>query len=250
MTRRFDVFTLVPEAFGWFRAQHPVRDALDSGAVDLRVHNIRDYTSLRHNAVDDTPYGGGPGMVIRVDVVAEALEGVFGVPAERVKEDREVFVLSPAGRPFDDREATLLAESERDLVLLSGRYEGFDYRVVELFASAELSVGPFVLAGGEVATMAVLEATIRKMPGVLGNEQSLLEESFSVGLAGAGEYPQFTRPREFRGSAVPEILLSGNHGSIAEWRRQQARASGWSAWCPASAAAGDTGKRQAGLPEG
>jgi len=250
MTRRLDVFTLVPEAFGWFRAQHPVKDALDSGTVDLRVHNIRDYTILRHNAVDDTPYGGGPGMVIRVDVVAEALEGVFGVAAEDVKEEREVFVLSPAGRPFDDREATLLAESGRDLVLLSGRYEGFDYRVAELFASAELSVGPFVLAGGEVATMAVLEATIRKMPGVLGNEQSLLEESFSVGLAGAGEYPQFTRPREFRGSVVPEILLSGNHGSIAAWRRQSARPSGWSAWCPASPATAEPGGRPGHPSEG
>ncbi len=249
MTRRLDVFTLVPEAFGWFRAQHPVKDALDSGIVDLRVHNIRDYTSLRHHAVDDTPYGGGPGMVIRVDVVAEALEGVFGVPAEEVKLEREVFVLSPAGRPFDDREATLLAESDRDLVLLSGRYEGFDHRVVERFAGAELSVGPFVLAGGEVATMAVLEATIRKMPGVLGNEQSLLEESFSAGLAGAGEYPQFTRPREFRGSEVPEILLSGNHGSIADWRRRNARPSGWSAWCPASPAAGEPGGRQGHPPE-
>lgn len=230
MTRRFDVFTLVPEAFGWFRAQHPVQDALEADIVDLRVHNIRDYTSLRHNAVDDTPYGGGPGMVIRVDVVAEALEGVFGMPAERVKEDREVFVLSPAGRPFDESEAGSLAASEQDLVLLSGRYEGFDYRVIELFASAELSVGPFVLAGGEVATMVVLEAVIRKLPGVLGNEASLLEESFSAGLSGAAEYPQFTRPRDFRGSSVPEVLLSGHHGSIAEWRRHSARPSGWSGW--------------------
>lgn len=228
----FDVFTLVPEAFDWFLGQHPVADALAGGLAAVRVHDLRAHTPLRHATVDDTPYGGGPGMVIRVDVVAAALEGVFGTPAEAVREEREVLVLGPGGRPFDDRLAEELSGPGRDVVLLCGRYEGFDARVTELFASGEVSIGPFVLAGGEVAAMVVLEAAIRKVPGVLGNVESLSEESFGKGLAGGVEYPHYTRPREFRGAAVPDILLSGNHGAIARWRREHARPSGWAAWRP------------------
>lgn len=226
------VFTLVPDAFAWFASHHPVADALDAGLASLSVHNIREHTPLSHKQVDDTPYGGGPGMVIRVDVVAAALEGVFGGAADQVRDTRDVFLLSPGGSPFDERVAVELAASPRDLVLLSGRYEGFDTRVSELFCSGELSIGPYVLAGGEVAAMAVLEATIRKVPGVLGNVESLLEESFSSDLSGGVEYPQYTRPREFAGLSVPDILLSGNHAAIAKWRREQARPSGWAAWRP------------------
>jgi tRNA (guanine37-N1)-methyltransferase len=225
--KRIDIFTLVPDAFGWFRLQHPVADAVVAGLVCLEVQNIRDHTPLNHRQVDDAPYGGGPGMVLRVDVVAAALQGVFGVAAERVRDEREVIVLTPGGRPFDDVYAAELARGPRDVVLLAGRYEGFDARVTELFASADLSIGPFVLAGGEVAAMAVVEAVVRKVPGVLGNEESVVEESFSEELGGAVEYPHYTRPREFAGVQVPEILISGNHAAIARWRREHARPSQW-----------------------
>lgn len=228
--RRLHVLTLVPEAFDWFRQQHPVADALRAGLVELSIHQLRDYSPYKHHEVDDTPYGGGPGMVLRVDVVAAALEGVFGVPATQVRLEREVVVLGPGGRPFDDGVATEFAGAERDLVLLCGRYEGFDARVLELLASSELSVGPYVLAGGEVAALAVLEATIRKIPGVLGNEESLAQESFGEGLGGDVEYPHYTRPREFAGAEVPAVLLNGNHGEIARWRAAQGRSSLWAEW--------------------
>lgn len=227
-TKRIDILTLVPAAFEWFRGQHPVAEALSAGRVELHVHNIRDHTPLNHRQVDDTPYGGGPGMVIRVDVVAAALQGVFGVDPRRVRDEREVVVLTPGGEPFDDLTAGALAHSPRDLVLLCGRYEGFDARVAQLFATRELSVGPYVLAGGEVAALAVVEAVVRKVPGVLGNRESLREESFSDDLGGAVEYPQYSRPASFHGLDVPEVLLSGNHGLIARWRREHARPSRWS----------------------
>lgn len=228
--RRIDILTLVPAAFEWFRGQHPVAEAVAGGQVELRVHNIRDHTRLSHRQVDDTPYGGGPGMVIRVDVVASALETEFGVEAGRVREEREVLLLTPGGEPFDDSVAESLARGPRDVVLLCGRYEGFDARVSQLFASRELSIGPYVLAGGEVAALAVVEAVVRKLPGVLGNEESLREESFSRGLEGAVEYPQYTRPRSFGGVDVPDVLLSGNHASIARWRRENAHPSLWPSW--------------------
>jgi len=236
--KRIHVFTLVPQAFAWFVAQHPLADAVDRGLVDIVVHNIRDYTRLSHHAVDDTPYGGGAGMVIRVDVVAWALEAVFGIPAVEVRAERDVLVLAPGGRPFDDAEAGRLATSPRDVVLLCGRYEGFDARVKDLLATGALSVGPYVLAGGEVAAMAVVEAAVRKIPGVLGNEESTWEESFSGGLGGAVEYPHYTRPREFLGSEVPEILLGGHHAEIAAWRRRQAVTSPWEGWCSVAGSGG------------
>lgn len=229
-TKRIDIMTLVPAAFDWFREQHPIADAVAAGRVDLRVHNMREHTPLSHRQVDDTPYGGGPGMVIRVDVVAAALQGEFGVDPTRVCEEREVVLLTPGGEPFDDGVAEALASGTRDLVLLCGRYEGFDARVSSLFASRELSIGPYVLAGGEVAALAVVEAVVRKVPGVLGNEESLVEESFSEELGGAVEYPQYTRPRSFGGLEVPEVLLSGNHAMIARWRRENAHASLWPGW--------------------
>src|SRR5660397_204587 len=182
---RWDVFTLVPEAFSWFSEQHPISEAVEKGVIDFAVHDIREFTPLNHKQVDDSPYGGGPGMVIRVDVVAAALEGVFAVAPERVREDRDVLVMSPGGRPFDDGVARELAGSGGDVVLLCGRYEGFDARVAELFACGALSVGPYVLAGGELAAMAVLEACVRKMPGVLGNMRSTVGESFSLELVAA-----------------------------------------------------------------
>ena len=225
--KRIDVFTLVPDAFPWFLAQHPVSTARDAHAVDIRVHNIRDFSALPHHEVDDTPYGGGPGMVTRVDIVAEAMAQVFGEPAGEVRETRDVFVLSAGGRPFEHCLCLELAASERDLVLLCGRFEGFDDRVEELLATGSLSIGPYVLAGGEVAALAVMEAVVRHLPGSLGNADSVLEESFSEGLEGRVEYPQYTRPREYRGVEVPAVLASGDHGAIARWRRARARPSPW-----------------------
>jgi tRNA (guanine37-N1)-methyltransferase len=225
--KRVVVFTLVPEAFGWFQLQHPVANAIESGAAVLEIHNLRQYGKAPHHEVDDTPYGGGPGMVTRVDVVGEALEQVFGETAGHVRDNRDVYVLSAGGRPFDQSLSWDLSESERDLVLLCGRFEGFDARVEALFATGSLSIGPYVLAGGEVAALAIVEAVIRHLPGSLGNAESVLEESFSEGLGGMVEYPHYTRPRVYRGMEVPAVLLSGDHAAIARWRRENARPSPW-----------------------
>jgi tRNA (guanine37-N1)-methyltransferase len=225
--KRIDIFTLVPQAFDWFLTQHPVAMAIAGGAVEIRVHNIRDYSPFPHHEVDDTPYGGGPGMVTRVDVVALALEGVFSLPAFEVREHRDVYVLAAGGRPFDQSMGRDLSSGDRDLVLLCGRFEGFDARVEELLATGSISIGPYVLAGGEVAALAVVEATVRHLPGSLGNTDSVVEESFSEGLGGMVEYPHYTRPREFGGVEVPAVLLSGDHAAIARWRRENARPSPW-----------------------
>ncbi len=225
--KRIDVFTLVPDAFGWFLRQHPISTAIDSGSVTIAIHNIREHSPLPHHEVDDSPYGGGPGMVTRVDIVGLALEAVFGAPAGTIRDTRDVYVLAAGGRPFDHDLGQSLASGERDLVLLCGRFEGFDARVEELFATGSLSIGPYVLAGGEVAALAVMEAVVRHLPGSLGNEDSVLEESFSAGLAGMVEYPHYTRPREYGGAEVPAVLVSGDHAAIARWRSQNARPSPW-----------------------
>jgi tRNA (guanine37-N1)-methyltransferase len=227
--KHIDVFTLVPEAFGWFVKQHPVSTAIDSGSVAIAIHNIREYSPLPHHEVDDTPYGGGPGMVAHVDIVGSALEGVFGCPATEVRDSRDVYVLAAGGRPFGHDTSVALARGERDLVLLCGRFEGFDARVEQFFATGSLSIGPYVLAGGEVAALVVMESVVRHLPGSLGNEDSVLEESFSPELGGMVEYPHFTRPREYLGAEVPPILLSGDHGAIARWRKSNARPSPWGA---------------------
>lgn len=229
--KRIDIFTLVPQAFGWFLEQHPVSTAIQSGAVRIGVHNIRDYSTLPHREVDDSPYGGGPGMVTRVDVVAAALEQVFEKPAAQVRVFRDVYVLAAGGRPFDHPLCLELSQSARDLVLLCGRFEGFDARVELGLATGSLSVGPYVLAGGEVAALAVTEAIVRHLPGSLGNADSTVEESFSEELQGMVEYPHFTRPREYDGMEVPAVLLSGDHGAIDRWRKENARPS---PWCHAS----------------
>ena len=227
--KRVDVFTLVPDAFDWFLGQHPVSTAIETGSLALIIHNIRGYSPLPHHEVDDSPYGGGPGMVTRVDIVGGALESVFGAPAAAIRDERDVYVLAPGGDPFDHDVALSLAGSERDLVLLCGRFEGFDARVEQLFASGSLSIGPYVLAGGEVAALAVIEAVVRHLPGSLGNEDSVVEESFSAELDGMVEYPHYTRPRDYGGAEVPAVLLSGDHGAIAKWRSQNARPSPWPA---------------------
>jgi tRNA (guanine37-N1)-methyltransferase len=216
-----DVFTLFPSWFEWFTSQRHVRNALAEGhrieAVDLRAS-----TPLSAGQVDDTPYGGGAGMVIRVDVVESALAARYRTDPLELRERRRVVALSAAGRQFDDALAEELAKEE-ELTLLCGRYEGFDERVHEHLAGDVVSIGPYVLSGGELAAMVVCDAVLRKLPGALGHEESALEESFSPALEGAPEYPHYTRPAEWRGHAVPDVLLSGDHARIREWRLERSR---------------------------
>jgi tRNA (guanine37-N1)-methyltransferase len=219
---RVDVLTLFPEWFDWLRRPRHLANAAAVSGLDIRCFSPRDHTPLGQGQVDDSPYGGGPGMVLRVDVMAAALEAVYGVPADHVRDDRRVVVLSPRGRPFNDSVARELAALPA-LTLLCGRYEGFDERVHDHLANDCISLGPFVLAGGEVAAMAMIDALARRLPGALGNAQSLDRESFAPGLDGRVEHPHYTRPAEFRGWGVPQVLLSGDHGAIEDWRRSQVR---------------------------
>ena len=222
MSLEIDIFTLFPAAFDWLRGTRPVRNVLESGGLSLRVIDLRDFGLGAYRQVDDPPYGGGAGMVIRVDVVCEALERTYEQPVDELRAGRRIAVLTPAGRPFSDGLAAEYADCER-LSLLAGRYEGFDHRVHELLATEELSVGPYVLSGGEIPAMAVVDAVVRKLPGALGKVESHLEESFSPALEGRPEYPHYTRPEEFRGWRVPEVLLSGHHAQVAAWRERQSR---------------------------
>jgi tRNA (guanine37-N1)-methyltransferase len=217
-----DVFTLFPDAFAWFAAQRHVTNAFAAGSR-LELVNYRDHTPLSGRQVDDTPFGGGAGMVLRVDVVEAALRARYGIDPVELPARRRVIVLDPGGRLLDDALVDELA-AQPALTLLSGRYEGFDERIVEHFASDRVSIGRYVLAGGELAAMVLCDAVLRKLPGALGDERSAMEESFSAALEGGPEYPHYTRPAEYRGWPVPEILLSGHHARIAEWRLAQSRA--------------------------
>jgi tRNA (guanine37-N1)-methyltransferase len=216
---KIDVFTLFPDWFGWFAEQRHVRNAAEHG-LELGFVNFRDYSTLSGRAVDDTPYGGGAGMVIRVDVVEAALQARYG--ADPATQGKRVVALSAGGRRLDDALASELA-SEDELVLLCGRYEGFDERVHEGLATDVVSIGPYVLAGGELAAMVLCDTVIRKLPGALGHEDSAVEESFGEALGGAPEYPHYTRPLEWRGMRVPDVLLSGDHARIREWRLERSR---------------------------
>jgi tRNA (guanine37-N1)-methyltransferase len=216
-----DVFTLFPRWFDWFAEQRHVRNAFDQGHR-LDLVDMRATTPIANNRVDDTPYGGGAGMVIRVDVVERALETRYGIDAIEVPKRRRVISLAAGGRQFDDALASELA-AESELTLLCGRYEGFDERVNEHLASDVISIGPYVLAGGELAAMVVCDAVIRKLPGALGHEESAVEESFGPALDGAPEYPHYTRPAAWRGHEVPPVLLSGDHGRVREWRMERSR---------------------------
>jgi tRNA (guanine37-N1)-methyltransferase len=213
---QLDVFTLVPSAFAWLTERRPVSAVLGD-ALELRLFSYRDFTPLRAAQVDDEPFGGGAGMVLRVDVAAAALDAVYGgVPEHRV------VALTPQGRPLDQRAVEELAAEER-LTLLSARFEGFDERIVSHLCSDAISIGPYVLSGGELAAMVIVDALARLLPGALGNEESGLIESFSAELEGGLEYPHYTRPAEFRGWRVPDVLLSGDHARIDAWRRSQSR---------------------------
>ena len=216
-----DVFTLFPHWFDWYRSQRHVTNALALGHA-LDCVDPRATTTLSGGAVDDTPFGGGAGMVLRVDVMEGALRARYGVDPVELGERRRVIALTPGGRLLDDGLASELA-AEPALTLLCGRYEGFDQRIIDHFCTDEVSIGRYVLAGGELAAMVVLDTVLRKLPGALGHAESALEESFSPALEGAPEYPHYTRPAEWRGWAVPEILLSGHHENIRRWRLEQSR---------------------------
>ena len=213
---QLDVFTQLPHAFGWLTEQRPLAAVLGT-ELELRLFNYRDTTPLRAGEVDDEPYGGGAGMVLRVDVVAAALDAAYGaVPEHRV------IALTPQGRQLDQRTVEELAREER-LTLLSSRFEGFDERILTHLASDAISIGPYVLSGGELPAMVLLDAIARRLPGAI-HEDSGSVESFSTELEGGLEYPHYTRPAEFRGWRVPDVLLSGDHKRIEDWRREQSRA--------------------------
>jgi tRNA (guanine37-N1)-methyltransferase len=214
---QLDVVTLFPEWFDWFQTQRHVRNATQRGH-EVRTFNPRDTTPLSGGQVDDTPFGGGAGMVLRVDVMDKALQGIYNQDPVDLRRERRVIALTPGGRMLDDAFVDELA-GERAITLLCGRYEGFDERIVQHFASDAVSVGRFVLSGGELAAMVVMDAVLRKLPGALGHAESALEESFSQALGGDPEYPHYTRPADYRGWRVPPVLLSGHHEEIANWRR-------------------------------
>ena len=208
---KIDVVTLFPEMFAGPLDASIVGRARETGRLELRVHNLRDYTHDRHKTVDDKPFGGGPGMLLKPEPVFEAVENLAGSATR-------VILLTPAGRKFDQNLARELSGASH-LLMLCGSYEGFDERIRSL-AHAQLSIGDYVLTNGALPAMVIIDAVTRLLPGVLGDDESTREESFGGGLL---EYPHYTRPAEFRGMKVPEVLLSGNHGEIAKWRADQAR---------------------------
>jgi tRNA (guanine37-N1)-methyltransferase len=219
-----DVFTLFPHWFDWFRTQRHVANVLALGHTFETV-DYRATTPLKGGRVDDVPFGGGAGMVLRVDVVEAALRARYREDPVAVRDRRRVIALTPGGRLLDEELASELA-SEPSLTLMCGRYEGFDERIVEHFCSDAVSIGRYVLAGGELAAMVVCDTALRKLPGALGDEESAVEESFSAALDGAPEYPHYTRPAEWRGWSVPEVLLSGHHERIRQWRLERAHERG------------------------
>jgi tRNA (guanine37-N1)-methyltransferase len=212
---RFDVLTLFPEIFSGYLGQSLLKKGIDAGLLAVHLHDIRRWTTDKHQKVDDRPFGGGPGMVMKVEPVVDCVEAV----QKLAEPGGKLILLSPQGRRLDQSLVKELAAEPR-LVLVCGRYEGFDQRIIDLLQPEEISIGDYILNGGEAAAMVVIDACIRLIPGVLGDEQSSQDDSFST-ESGQLEFPQYTRPREFRGLEVPEILLSGDHGEIARWRQEQ-----------------------------
>ena len=209
---KIDVLTLFPAMFAGPLDESIIQRARKRGLLDLKIHHLRDWTHDRHKTVDDRPFGGGPGMLMKPEPLFEAIESLK-------RERTRVILLSPAGRQFNQPIARELAQRD-DLLLVTGHYEGFDERVREALADDELSIGDYVLTNGALPAMVVIDAVVRLLPGVLGDDESSHDESFSHGLL---EYPQYTRPAEFRGMKVPDVLVSGNHAEIEKWRREQAR---------------------------
>jgi tRNA (guanine37-N1)-methyltransferase len=212
---QFDILTLFPEIFSGYVSQSLLSKAIESGLVQIDLHDIRNWTLDKHQRVDDRPYGGGPGMVMQVEPVVECVEAV-----QKIGESPgQLIMLTPTGKPLNQRLVEELVQRPRH-ILLCGRYEGFDQRVVDILNPLEISIGDYILNGGEVGAMALIDSMIRLVPGVLGDEQSSQDDSFSTGNR-LLEFPHYTRPREFRGHTVPEVLLSGDHGEIAQWRQEQ-----------------------------
>lgn len=214
---RFDVLTLFPDIFPGYLGESLLKRAIQSGLVDVRLHNIRDWSEGKHNTVDDRPFGGGPGMVMKVDTVVECVEAVRG----QAPDPGHLIMLTPQGRRLDQPKVERLAEQKR-IILLCGRYEGFDERIRLILEPDEVSIGDYVLGGGEVAAMVTIDAVARLLPGFLGDEDSSEYDSFS-GSRRWLDCAQYTRPREYRGHETPEILLSGNHEEIARWREENSR---------------------------
>jgi tRNA (guanine37-N1)-methyltransferase len=217
---RLDVFTLFPQWFEWFESQRHVRNAI-AGGSELRYFDYRATTPLSAGQVDDSPYGGGAGMVMRVDVVDAALQAAYGDD----RGGKRIVLLTPSGRMFDEQLAIELA-AEPELALLCGRYEGVDERVRDHLVTDAVSIGPYVLAGGELAAMVVADAVLRKLPGALGHADSAIEESFSDALEGHPEYPHYTRPPVYRGWGIPDVLVSGDHERVRQWRLDRSRERG------------------------
>jgi tRNA (guanine37-N1)-methyltransferase len=225
VTLELDVVTLFPGYFDWLRETRAVRNAVAAGSLALRTIDLRGFGLGDYRQADDAPYGGGAGMVIRVDVVCAALEATYGRDIDAILAARRVAVLTPIGRELTDAVVTELAGLER-LTLLAGRYEGFDQRVHDHLANDEISVGRYILSGGEIAAMAVIDAVTRKLEGALGKRESHEHDSYSEALGGLPEYPHYTRPEQFRGWGVPDVLRSGNHAEVARWRREASEARG------------------------
>ncbi len=218
---RIDVYTIFPAIFDTPLLEGLLGKAIRKGVIDIGVHDIRDYAEGKHRQVDDAPFGGGPGMVMKPEPVFEAVTRTLGYgleELERLKQEVDVIMLTPRGRRMDQAKVRELAARPR-LALVCGRYEGVDERVLEHLCTEALSIGDYVLSGGEFAALVVMEAVTRLVPGVVGNEESLADESFSHGLL---EYPQYTRPADYRGWSVPGVLVSGDHGAVERWRRGKA----------------------------
>ncbi len=216
---RFDVVTLFPEMFPGYLGQSLLKRAIQNGLVNVQLHNLRDWASGKHHVVDDRPFGGGPGMILKVKPVVESVEAVQAMGNGREPTPGHVIMLTPQGRRLSQPIVEELATKER-LILLCGRYEGFDDRVRQILQPDEVSIGDFILGGGEVAAMVLIDSVVRLLPGVLGDEKSSRDDSFSIENR-LLECGQFTRPRDFRGLTVPDVLLSGDHERIAEWRQEQ-----------------------------
>jgi tRNA (guanine37-N1)-methyltransferase len=214
---RFDIITIFPEFFGQFIEHGIVRRARAAGLVEIKAHDLRQWTTDKHHIVDDRPFGGGDGMVLKPEPIFAGVEALTGASKrEELQPATRIVLLSPQGKVFTQAVAHELAETAQQIVLVCGRYEGVDERVAEILVTDELSIGDYVLSGGEPAAMVVVDAVTRLVPGALGSETSALFESFSDGLL---DFPHYTRPPDFRGNTVPEVLLSGNHAEIARWRK-------------------------------
>ncbi len=210
----FDIITIFPEIFSSYLSESILKRAVQNGLLDVKIHNLRDFSESKHKTVDDSPYGGGPGMVMKIEPIYNAIQAIKSDGIERL-----AILLSPQGRVFNQKAAEDLLGLDKRILFICGRYEGIDERVRELLADDEMSIGDYILTGGELAALVIIDALTRLVPGVLGDGESFIEESFTSGIL---DYPHYTRPSEFRGVKVPDVLLSGNHQVIKKWRRKEA----------------------------